>query len=226
MLEPTPPAKVIEADDWNWRWELVGNETPEERKALEAMLSSARQFVADMVEGASPRWLTLIGRSGAGKTHLAKRIAQFVGARGREIYDLYERPRKDAGLENYLSGFSYAQEGGLMVKWPRLMDEMRSGDFHRYGLTGTDWFKVVDDLGLDSFDATAEATMLARGKMASLCDRRLGRWTVITTNYTRRQLGDLFDRRIPSRMMREGNVIVDASVVRDFNVRREALAAA
>jgi hypothetical protein len=50
----------------------------------------------------------------------------------------------------------------------------------------------------------------------------LRKWTVITTNFTRRQLAEQFDPRVASRLMRGGNVICDCEGLRDWGLRVEA----
>jgi hypothetical protein len=223
LLTPTPTLPAIESESWDWQWQLVGNETDTERTILDNMLSEAKRFVADMATGAEPRWLVIVGKSGTGKTMLADRIRWWVKGRGRAIYEKFDRKRIDPHGDRYESLYTYAQGGALLCKWGRLIEQMRGGDFDRYLAAGSDWFKVIDDLGVDSFDASGNPTKFATQKMAELLDRRLRKWTVITSNFTRTQLATTFDARIASRLMRDGNVIVDASDVRDFFIRREAL---
>jgi hypothetical protein len=80
-------------------------------------------------------------------------------------------------------------------------------------------FKVIDDLGTGTTGADGEATAFAVQKMGELLDRRLRKWTVITTNFTRRQIAEQFDPRIASRLMRGGNVICDCEELDDWGLR-------
>ncbi len=47
-----------------------------------AMLGFASRFVQDIRDGAKPYWITFVGKSGLGKTHLAKRIVSLSRTRG------------------------------------------------------------------------------------------------------------------------------------------------
>jgi hypothetical protein len=53
-------------------------------------------------------------------------------------------------------------------------------------------------------------------------DRRLRKWTVITTHFTRRQIAEQFDTRIASRLIRGSNVVCDCEGLRDYSLRVEA----
>jgi hypothetical protein len=212
---------VIDAEAWDWQWELVGNESPDERLVLEKMLAEAKRFIADMASGAEPRWLVLVGTSGVGKSHLADRVRWWVKARGRAVYEQHYRRRLDPHGDSLKALWTYAQSGAMMCRWGRLISKMRAGEFGAMDEAAGDWFKVVDDFGVDSFDRDGNVTKFAVQKMTDLVERRLRKWTVITSNYTRSQFGEMFDPRIASRLMRHGSVIVDASAVRDFNIRRE-----
>jgi energy-coupling factor transporter ATP-binding protein EcfA2 len=204
--------------NWGWRWTLTGCESPDERAKSEEMLHEARSFVADMARGAEPRWLVLIGPSGCGKTYLAERITEWVKEFGR---GLYLRERQRAGRDDAGSLWTYAQEGPMFRRWQILLNRLRQGDYARLEADCTDWFKVIDDLGTGATGADGEATAFAVQKMGELLDRRLRKWTVITTNFTRRQIAEQFDPRIASRLMRGGNVICDCEGLDDWGLRLE-----
>jgi ABC-type dipeptide/oligopeptide/nickel transport system ATPase component len=175
-------------------------------------------FVSDMITGAEPRWLVLVGKSGCGKTYLAERIVDWMKVYGRCVYNRERQRGKRDGLSSL---WTYAQEGPLMCRWSRLLGQLRSGEYHRLEVAAQDWFKVIDDLGTDSAGADGEATQFAVQKMGDLLDRRLRKWTVITTNYNRKQIAERFDARIASRLMRHGSVMVDADGLRDYGLRLE-----
>ena len=63
-------------------------------------------------------------------------------------------------------------------------------------------------------------TPFATQTMAEVLNRRQGKWTVITSNFSRKQFAEEFDVRIASRLMRDRNVIVETNV-RDYAIRKE-----
>jgi chromosomal replication initiation ATPase DnaA len=60
------------------KWDF-GFQTFDEAK-LSEMLDAAKDFIRDMATGTAPRWFSLLGRSGTGKTHLARSITRFFKA--------------------------------------------------------------------------------------------------------------------------------------------------
>lgn len=204
-------------------WNLVGNETQTERAKLDEMLASVKAFLSDIVAGNPPRWLSLLGNPGCGKTHLSDRARWFLRDNGEKLYNRHVRAAIDPLAKDVESIYSYAQEGAVMAKWGTIISRAREGDFGLFNRAANDHFKVIDDLGVDSMDREGRATPFATQKMSELLDRRTGKWTIITSNFTRKQFAEIFDSRISSRLMRNDSVIVDCSGVRDFNIRREQL---
>jgi DNA replication protein DnaC len=221
LQTPTPkrPAVINPAA---WDWYLVGNETADEVQELTDMLNAAQQFVNEVREGGEPRWLTFVGLSGAGKTHLAKRIGDWLRKHGERYYNKNVRDQLDPYHRDMTFYFGYAQEGNFTLKWGTLIEELRNRDFYRWARACKDHYKVIDDLGTNSFDREAQATPFAVQSMSELLDRRLRKWTVITANFTRKQFAEKFDVRIASRLSRGDNVIVESNV-RDYDLRRELL---
>ena len=213
------PRTINPKASWDWQWHLTGGETPEERAKSAEMLRHAREFVADMARGHEPRWLVIVGLNGCGKSYLAERIVAWVREHGREVY---ARERAKAGREDLESLWTYAQEGPMFRRWQNLLTRLRQGEYHRLETDCRDWFKVIDDLGVGAIGADGEATGFAVQKMGELLDRRLRKWTVITTNFTRRQIAEQFDTRIASRLIRGSNVVCDCEGLRDYSLRVEA----
>lgn len=218
IAAPATHRNINPNPSWDWQWHLTGAETTAELAKCAEMLRLGREFVADMARGHDPRWLVLVGPNGSGKSYLAERIAAWVREHGRGIY---ERERAKAGRADVDSLWSYAQEGPLFRRWQNLLNRLRQGEYHRLETDARDWFKVIDDLGVGAIGSDGEATGFAVQKMGELLDRRLRKWTVITTNFTRRQIAEQFDTRIASRLIRGGNVVCDCEHLRDYSIRRE-----
>lgn len=192
------------------------------------MLDAVMRFAGEILSGGQPRWLTLCGTSGTGKTFLAKALSAFLAPRLRGLYEKHGRPKSDPRCMNYETAFSYAQAGSRFVKWPRMVDDMREGEYSGYNNACHGWFKIIDEIGGESKERTSDGaekpTVFAIGKLTRLCDDRLGKWTLWTSNFYRSQLATVYDARIASRMMRDGNEVIELpQFVRDYNLRREAL---
>lgn len=217
-MQPRTIAKS--AREWHWGWTLAGKETVEEQDKLAEMHREAVAFCSDVLTGQQPRWLFLCGKSGTGKSHLASRIAAFLARWGEWAYNKHGDPVKgpidDA---DPIKSYSCAQQTGIMVKWAQIIDAARDGNYAPYKAASEDWFKVIDDVGAEGFGGEGKPTAFVVNQLGKLCDARMGRWTVFTSNFNRHAFATLFDVRVASRMMREGNVIVDTGELRDFNLR-------
>jgi len=202
-------------------FQLVGNESESDRAELLAMKDAVMRWLNDIADNRQPpRWLTLCGLPGVGKTFLAKMARDWLKQYGRWIFEHKVRPELDPSFENYLTLFGYAQEGGYFFKWSRMLDTMRDGDFGHLNLVARGWVRIIDDLGAESRGADGSPTSFAIGTMAKLADRRVQKWTLITSNFGRRSIAELFDSRVASRMMRDGGEIIECSAI-DYNLRSE-----
>lgn len=226
LAHPTQAAQASIDKARKWlaeQWRLVGNETPEEKAALESAFERCVHWLAAWRDGLEPRWLVLYGPSGTGKTFLAKRIAAYVNRIGDTVYE--NTVAKNLAPDNSMRCYSYAQECAVSVAW---RDIVPFGSDKAYALerAGKDWFKVIDDLkpqtgspvtidgetGIQPrpFEVTAAGDLL---------DERLRRWTVITSNLTGRQLALFWDPRISSRLLRNDAVAIDFGAITDYGLR-------
>lgn len=157
-----------------------GDPTGTTRAAAEA----AAAFVAEMQAGARPRWLTISGLQGTGKTMLAGQImveAQRLNpGRGSLWIGPRRRPRC-VWLDETAFAAALRMDSGL----PEYLRD--------------DWLVVLDDLG----SAREEWGRVAEG-LYRLANARLGRWTVWTTNLTHREI-EVIDGRLASRLIRDGS---------------------
>lgn len=177
--------------DWNGR---------PVRPQLIAMMQATYHFIEDVKERKPPRWLSLLGWPGAGKTYLA-----------RKVWNWYRR----SDLFRAKMVNDEAVYPGQWCNWPEMAGE----------LSGNEGYGTLEDLQtetlvvLDEIGADRDRHGHVRDCLGRLCSLRVNKWTVITSNLS---LGDVqrhLDTRIASRMMRDGSVVVDVEVP-DFALRR------
>ena len=186
-------ANTAVASSWDF-----GFQTFDEAK-LSEMLDAAQDFIRDMAMETAPRWLSLLGRSGTGKTHLARGITRFF----KTMATIYIEPGTGAHL---------SRRGGF-IGWRKVVDHLRDGDYGIMDAVSNDCFVALDDIGAE------RASDFSVSKLDQVVDARLGKWTVITCNFSREEIAEHLDVRIASRLGRGKNVIVDGIFVRDYSTR-------
>ena len=166
-------------------------------QGLENLVSQCANFATALTKQEHPRWISLLGTCGTGKTHCAVRL-----------WD----------LRHHLSWTRTLYDGHI-VYWPRFVVQLRErvregvgcGEFLDMG----HWpLLVLDDIG-----AERDPTGFATEHLNLLLGMRVGKWTVLTSNLALDQLAKI-DDRIASRMVRErGNIVVEMRGTRDFGTR-------
>src|SRR6516165_7761858 len=139
------------------------------------MLDAAQDFIRDMAMETAPRWLSLLGRSGTGKTHLARGITRFF----KTMATIYIEPGTGAHL---------IRRGGF-IGWRKVVDHLRDGDYGIMDAVCNDWFVALDDIGAE------RASDFSVSKLDQVVDARLGKWTVITCNFSREEIAEHMDVR-------------------------------
>ena len=179
---------------------------------LENMKTEAASFLDDMRNDREPRWLSLLGTSGAGKTMLARIIWDwFRHNRHSEInWPATERTR----TPDRPHGQIIRDRGGFMNWGNAINNRMLRGEYDFLeDMRGYSFF-VIDDIASE-YDRHRE---LSASKLYNVLESRLKKWTVITANLSLEQIGAKLDARIASRMIRGHSTVVDVDVV-DFNLR-------
>lgn len=102
--------------------------------------------------------------------------------------------------------------GAHFAFWPKLLTQLRDGKY---------W--IVEDLAdanlvfLDELVTEHDPSGFAKDKLCELLSRRIGKWTIITSNLTLSKLSEL-DTRISSRMIRGGSRTIEVDAL-DFSLR-------
>lgn len=167
---------------------------------LTTMLTAARKFAGAVEANETPRWLTMTGKSGTGKTHIAKR--------------LYLHWKKTRGVDNKERG------GGLLlyscdfIIWPVFSDDLKDGKHWKVKDACEYEFLVIDEIGV-AYDPSG----FLLSKLDQILNRRLGKWTVITSNLSRALIAERLDSRIASRLVRGGGELVELTTTKDYGLR-------
>jgi hypothetical protein len=140
------------------------------------------------------RWLTFTGVAGCGKTMLMSQIFDEV-----KRLSPHNGPRVTGG------GFyqeSSRRPRSVWMEESSFAEKMRGGEYDLPEYLAQDWIVAIDDIGSsrDKTDFLADA-------LYRLCNARLGRWTMFTTNLTLGELASRVDERVASRLIRDGNVV-------------------
>lgn len=186
---PPPPAS------FDWEFATFGD------PSLVHLFTEAERFADETARGQKPRWLTLSGRSGVGKTHLARKLKEFWMTRSGF--------RKVSGRV----GTILSRLDCRFVSWRRFIERQRAGGFTEIVELCELPFVIVDDIG-----AEYDPNGFARARLDELLDARLGKWTVITTNLRLSEIGEQLDTRISSRMLRGGSIFAETTAT-DYNLR-------
>lgn len=159
---------------------------------LEKVLAACHRWALAFKAKESPRWLSLIGDSGTGKTHCCRRL-----------WD-YAKKQSDWSRHNYLAKAIY---------WPDFVHQLRAGDTFEMRNEMKRWpVLFLDDVG-----AERDPSGFAAEELNTLLGCRVGRWTLLTSNLDMAGMKSI-DGRIASRLIRDQNICVRV-VTKDFASR-------
>lgn len=160
------------------------------------------QFCRDMASPNEPaRWISFLGKSGTGKTHLARCIKTFFNKHLYGIDD--ERFPQERRI----------RRGGFKA-WGDVVGDMVAGDYSGIRDLREDYFVCLDDIGSE-YQRNKE---LSCAKLYEVLNARLGNWTVITANLMLNEIGEKLDVRISSRLIRNQASLLEINTT-DFNDR-------
>jgi len=130
-----------------------------------------------------PRWLTILGNSGTGKTHVASAAWDYM------------QKRSDWSEQTFIHSRVY---------WPSLVASMRGGVGYEHVIEMYKW----PVLFLDDICAERDTTGFAGEQLNTLLGCRMGKWTIITSNLLLNQIGET-EPRLADRMIRKPNLLAE-----------------
>lgn len=180
MTTPKPASDASNTPRWYPTIDIDNDPTG----TIKAAADHSAALVAEMVAGMPPRWLTIAGKQGNGKTMLARQIFEQAQQINPARAGVWYGPRRRPGC----------------VWW----DEVRFAKAVEFDswlpeYLAADYLVVLDDLGSarEQWDRVADA-------LFRLANARLGKWTVWTTNLTHAEIAAK-EPRVASRIIRDGN---------------------
>lgn len=159
---------------------------------LEKTVQGCWEWAQAMRAQQAPRWLALIGASGTGKTHCARKLWQ------------YARPRFSEVELSYIPHIIY---------WPDFIQKLRGGE----GFAKREDMKRWPVLCLDDIGAERDPSGYAQEELNTLLGCRMNRWTILTSNLTIAAL-QAIDQRITSRLIRGHNICIGINTT-DYSLR-------
>ena len=166
---------------------------------LVRLLNASQKWLEGHSRGIKPHWCSLLGKSGTGKTFLAKQCHKKIKHLGLDLY------------QHKITGITQ-QKSMRWFYWPKFVRQLRGG-----AVTLVDAAIEADILFIDDLGAEYKTDYII-GALTEICDQRLGKWTFITSNLRINSLADEVDARVTSRMMRGENTVAETSAL-DFVLR-------
>ncbi len=172
--------------------------------ALELMRDNIALFMAELIANKSPRWISLLGSSGTGKTHLAVKVYDYF----RKNHKVYQG-RADPAYDIIVSK---CHDIGF-YKSSHIACSLRNGDYSVMTELKNAHFVVIDD-----FAGEMDSQFMS-SKWFEIFDLRMGKWTVITANHVLQNISEQMDSRIASRLIRDNNQVIDCCT-NDYGFRK------
>lgn len=154
---------------------------------LEQAAGCAAHWAAAFKRKHPPCWLSLVGRSGTGKTHIIQRL--FDWSNGQ--FDTHK-----------------LEWSPVVVYWPRFVQRLRSGEAFRERDDMLRW----PVLALDDVGSERDPTGFASEELNTMLGCRQGKWTLITSNLDLDGIAKI-DERIADRLIRGDNICTEINAV-------------
>lgn len=176
--------------------------------SLEKALDAAVAFLNEIANPSAPkRWLTLTGISGLGKTYLMRLIAKVYTRKVRDNLHKHALLNFDDHIPDFEAKF---------VKWRDVSELIKNGNWNAASHLKEPYLLILDDIGDD--ESGTKMDDITAGKLYDLIDSRLGKWTLLTSNRSLKQISEK-ERRQASRMIRDGNIALQLTG-EDYWIRR------
>lgn len=162
--------------------------------ALAEVPVEAARFMDDVLSDHTPRWLSLLGPNGCGKTFTNKQICKLL--------DRWWRVKK---------------YNGRHVPWIAHIEPAADlNDFKAAREYANADLVYIEDLGAGDVSEKGSSSVI-RSRVTELLQLRSTKWTLIDANLYRSDVATVLDPRIASRLMRDDNVCIQIPVnVPDF----------
>lgn len=185
---------LLKVEQWPWEFQTF--------PGLEDVLPAVKAFCAAALENQEPRWLTLLGPSGIGKTFILRQALRFL--RRNWALDI-KTTWPDGSTTGKLREFAH------VIPERDLTDYRAPKEFAEFDVV------FVEDIGSGSGLSERGSGAVLRGRIASLLQLRSRKWTLLDANMSRGEIAERLDPRIASRLNRDGSTYLELSAdIPDF----------
>lgn len=173
------------------RWKTLNNASLIKAQAM------ANQFLSDIARDffGEGHCLSIVGKSGIGKTFLAKLILEALG------HDAWHVCRR---IKPIFNGNAIVHPEARFFDWRRVSDKLKAGEWGIVEAIEECPLVVLDDIGADH-----DPSGIATSKVDRILRSRSRKWTIITCNLNLEQIADRMDTRITSFLIRDENKVIE-----------------